>query len=167
MKRIGCLTGFALASLLVAGVANAQEIKRTDVPNFPIASSVLVPGGSDLIFLSGTVPPVVNKDAPKGSTEVFGNTETQAFNVLTRIKETLAAQGLTMGDVVLMHVYLVGDPAKGNMMDFSGMMAAYTKFFGTAEQPNKPARSTVQIAALASPGMLVEIEVVAAKAKAK
>lgn len=167
MKRIGCLTGFALASLLAACAVNAQEIKRTDVPNFPIASSVLVPGGSDLIFLSGATPPVVNKEAAKGSIEVYGNTETQTVNVLTRIQETLKAQGLTMGDVVLMHVYLVGDPAKGGMMDFTGMMAGYTKFFGTPEQPNKPARSTVQISSLVVPGMLVEIEVVAAKAKAK
>ncbi len=164
LKRYRGLIGL---SMLVAAVGTAQAdgIKRTDVPNFPIASSVLVPGGSDLIFLSGTTPPVVNKEAPKGSTAVFGDTETQAFNVFTRIQETLKAQGLTMGDVVLMHVYLVGDPAKGGAMDFEGMMKAYTKFFGTAEQPNKPARSTVQIAALVAPGMLVEIEVVAAKAK--
>lgn len=163
LKRYSGLIG--LCMLAAAGTAHAEGIKRTDVPNFPIASSVLVPGGSDLIFLSGTTPPAVNKEAPKGSTAVFGDTETQAFNVFTRIQETLKAQGLTMGDVVLMHVYLVGDPAKGGAMDFEGLMKAYTKFFGTAEQPNKPARSTVQIAGLVVPGMLVEIEVVAAKAK--
>jgi enamine deaminase RidA (YjgF/YER057c/UK114 family) len=38
-------------------------------------------------------------------------------------------------------------------------MAAYTQFFGTKEQPNLPARSTVQVAGLAQAGMLVEIEV--------
>ena len=63
------------------------------------------------------------------------------------------------GDVVAMTVYLVGDPAKGNRMDFDGFMAAYSQFFGTAEQPNLPARSTVQVAGLVQPGMLVEIEV--------
>ncbi|MDG5495334.1 RidA family protein [Niveispirillum sp. BGYR6] len=164
LKRYRGLIGLSMLAAAV-GTAQADGIKRTDVPNFPIASSVLVPGGSDLIFLSGTTPPVVNKEAPKGSTAVYGDTETQAFNIFTRIQETLKAQGLTMGDVVLMHVYLVGDPAKGGAMDFEGMMKAYTKFFGTAEQPNKPARSTVQIAGLVVPGMLVEIEVVAAKAK--
>ena len=50
----------------------------------------------------------------------------------------------------------------GNKMDFAGMMAAYTQFFGTAAQPNKPSRSTVQVAALVAPGALVEIDVVAA-----
>jgi enamine deaminase RidA (YjgF/YER057c/UK114 family) len=43
-------------------------------------------------------------------------------------------------------------------------MTGYKKFFGTPEQPNKPARSAVQIAALVAPGALVEIEVIAAKA---
>jgi enamine deaminase RidA (YjgF/YER057c/UK114 family) len=45
-------------------------------------------------------------------------------------------------------------------------MAAYSQFFGTAQQPNLPARSTVQVAGLASPGLLVEVEVTLAK-KAK
>jgi enamine deaminase RidA (YjgF/YER057c/UK114 family) len=47
------------------------------------------------------------------------------------------------------------------------MMAAYTKFFGTKEQPNKPARSAMQVAALAAPWALVEIEVIAVKGSAK
>lgn len=164
LKRLGSLLVLA-AALTGCAKEEAREIKRTDVPNFPIASAVQVPAGSDLFFLSGTVPPAVNKDAPAGSVDVFGDTETQTVNVLTRIQETLKAQGLTMGDVVLMHVYLVGAPAKEGKMDFAGMMAGYTKFFGTPEQPNKPARSTVQISSLVTPGMLVEIEVVAAKAK--
>ena len=63
----------------------------------------------------------------------------------------------------MMHVYLVGDPAKDNKMDFSGFMAGYTKYFGTKDQPNKPARSALQVAALAAPGVLVEIEVIAVR----
>jgi enamine deaminase RidA (YjgF/YER057c/UK114 family) len=68
-----------------------------------------------------------------------------------------------MGDVVMMHVYLAGDPAKGGKLDFSGMSAAYSRFFGTKDQPNKPARSAMQVAALAAPGALVEIEVIAVR----
>jgi enamine deaminase RidA (YjgF/YER057c/UK114 family) len=45
------------------------------------------------------------------------------------------------------------------------MNAAYSQFFGTKEQPNKPARSAMQVAALAAVGPLVEIEVIAVKAK--
>ena len=56
----------------------------------------------------------------------------------------------------------VGDPATGKM-DFKGFMDAYTQFFGTPDQPNLPARSAVQVAGLASPGVLVEVEVVLAQ----
>jgi enamine deaminase RidA (YjgF/YER057c/UK114 family) len=41
-------------------------------------------------------------------------------------------------------------------------MESYTQFFG-GSQPNLPARAVMQVAALNSPGWLVEIEVVAAK----
>ena len=68
-----------------------------------------------------------------------------------------------MGDVVKMHAFLVGDPATGGKLDFAGFMKGYTQFFGTPEQPNLPVRSAVQVAALAGPGMLVEIEVTAVR----
>jgi enamine deaminase RidA (YjgF/YER057c/UK114 family) len=62
-----------------------------------------------------------------------------------------------------MTIFMVADPGKDNKLDFAGLMAGYTQFFGTADQPNKPARSAVQVAALVAPGALVEIEVIAAK----
>ena len=43
------------------------------------------------------------------------------------------------------------------------MNEAYRQFFGTAAQPNRPARMTTQVPKLAGP-FLVEIEVQAAKA---
>jgi enamine deaminase RidA (YjgF/YER057c/UK114 family) len=89
---------------------------------------------------------------------------TQTVGVLNAIKATLARLGLGMGDVVKMTVFMVANPAD-NKLDFAGMMAGYTQFFGTKEQPNKPARSAVQVAALAVPGPLLEIEVVAAKSR--
>ncbi len=70
-----------------------------------------------------------------------------------------------MKDVVKMTVFLAGDPAKGNKLDFPGLQAAYTRFFGTVDQPNKPARSAMQVAALAVPWALVEIEVIAIRSK--
>jgi enamine deaminase RidA (YjgF/YER057c/UK114 family) len=48
-------------------------------------------------------------------------------------------------------------------MDFAGFMSGYTKYFGTKDQPNKPARSAFQVAALAAPGVMVEIEVIAVR----
>ena len=70
-----------------------------------------------------------------------------------------------MGDVVMMRVYMASDPDMGNKLDFAGMNAAYAKFFGTPEQPNKPARSTFQVAALVAQGALLEVEVQAARNK--
>jgi enamine deaminase RidA (YjgF/YER057c/UK114 family) len=67
-----------------------------------------------------------------------------------------------MGDVVMMRVFLVAPPGE-KQMDFPGMMRGYGAFFGTAEQPRKPARSTMQVAGLVDPGWLVEIEVTAAQ----
>jgi enamine deaminase RidA (YjgF/YER057c/UK114 family) len=156
----------ALSALAADAKANAKKVERLALPDgndFPISSAVTVKAGVDTYFLSGALPPVINKDAPKGSAAAFGDTEIQTVGALNAIKATLARLGLTMGDVVKMTVFLVGDPAKDNKMDFAGMMVGYKQFFGTPEQPNKPSRSAVQVAALAAPGALVEIEVIAAK----
>jgi enamine deaminase RidA (YjgF/YER057c/UK114 family) len=147
--------------------ADSQKVVRLPLPDgndFPISSAVTVKAGVDTYFLSGALAPMVNKDAPKGSTAAFGgDTEAQTVGALASIKATLARLGLTMGDVVKMTVFLVGDPAKDNKMDFAGFMTGYKQFFATAEQPNKPSRSAFQVAALAAPGALIEIEVIAAK----
>jgi enamine deaminase RidA (YjgF/YER057c/UK114 family) len=163
MKRL--ILAAALTSLLAigTGAANAQEIVRGGPPTSPIAGVVTVPAGYDTIYVSGMTPPVID---PKGDTALpatFGDTKTQTMGVLKRIEEALKSQGATMGDVVMMRVLLVGDPAKGGKMDFMGMMEAYKTFFGTAEQPNKPSRITSQVSGLVAGGMLVEIEVQAAR----
>jgi enamine deaminase RidA (YjgF/YER057c/UK114 family) len=59
--------------------------------------------------------------------------------VLTKLGIILANQGLSLADVVMMRVYLTGVPALEGRMDFAGMMRGYNAFFGTSEQPNKPA----------------------------
>jgi enamine deaminase RidA (YjgF/YER057c/UK114 family) len=59
-------------------------------------------------------------------------------------------------------VFLVAPPGQ-QRMDFAGMMRAYRERFATPQQPNKPARSTMQVAGLVDPGWLVEIEVTAAR----
>jgi enamine deaminase RidA (YjgF/YER057c/UK114 family) len=82
-----------------------------------------------------------------------------------KIQTLLKEQGLGMGDVVMMRVYMAADPAMGNKLDFAGMNAAYAKYFGTPDQPNKPARSTVQVAALVAAGACLEVEVQAARSK--
>jgi enamine deaminase RidA (YjgF/YER057c/UK114 family) len=156
----------ASAAVLLVTVAGAEDVVRTPLPDgnpFPISAAVTVPAGYDTVYVSGALPDVINKDAPKGSVEAYGDMATQAESVLGKIKASLAKLGLSMGDVVKMTVFMVADPTKDNKLDFAGLMTGYTKFFGTAEQPNKPALSAVQGAALVAPGALLEIEVIAVK----
>jgi enamine deaminase RidA (YjgF/YER057c/UK114 family) len=153
-------------SAAVVGGAQAADVVRTPLPDgnpFPISAAVTVPAGYDTVYVSGALPVVANKDAPKGSVESYGDMATQAESALNNIKASLAKLDLTMADVVKMTVFMVADPTKDNKLDFAGLMTGYTKFFGTADQPNKPARSAVQVAALVAPGALVEIEVIAVK----
>lgn len=161
MMKFSALAG--LAALAFAAPASAQVV-HVGAPTAAIASATVVPGGYTMVYVSGQTPPALNAGAPAGTPPSFGDTKTQTLGIMKKISDILTAQGLTMGDVVMMRVYLVGDPAKGGKMDFAGMMEAYTQFFGTAAQPNKPARVTAQVAALVAPGMLAEIEVQAAKA---
>lgn len=166
------LSAVALAAaLLSAAIATAQEkpaageVVRHATPgsNFPIARAVEVPSDLTTVYVSGAVPPVADQAASEGSPEAFGNTETQTVGVLKSIEATLKDLGLTMGDVVKMQVFLVGDPKMDGKMDFAGFMKGYTQFFGTEAQPNLPARSAMQVAALVNPGWLVEIEVTAVR----
>ena len=163
MESIYGIATAAIGALLATQALHAADIARVYKGDFPIASVVTVPTGATTYYLSGIPAPVINPNAPKGSVESYGDTKTQTIGTLNAIKGILAEQKLTMGDVVSMHVYLVGDPAKDGKMDFAGMMEGYKQFFGTKEQPNKPSRTTVQVSALAAPGYLVEIEVIAAQ----
>ena len=164
MRRL--MLAALLPILAAAGPAFAADpIVRVGAPTAAILSAAVVPAGYDTIYVSGQTPPPLNAGAPAGTPVEFGDTKTQTLGVLKKIADVLASQGYTMGDVVMMRVYLVGDPAKGGKMDFAGMMEAYKTYFGTTEQPNKVARVTMQVAALVAPGMMSEIEVQAAKPK--
>jgi enamine deaminase RidA (YjgF/YER057c/UK114 family) len=154
----------AAALLAVACGVQAQVVVKHLQPNekSPIANGVWA---GDTLYLSGQLAsPVTPADEAKGTAAVYGDTKTQATSALNKIQALLKEQGLDMKDVVKMTVFLGGDPANGKM-DFPGLQAAYTQFFGTKDQPNKPARSTVQVAALAAPWALVEIEVIAVRGK--
>ena len=153
----------ALATLAACSPARPAvgDIRRVGAAQSPILSSVEVPPGHRLVYVSGTVPDPADPTAPAGSVQRFGDTATQTRSVLRKIERELAQHGLTLGDVVMMRVFLVAPPGQ-QRMDFQGMMAAYREFFGTAAQPNRPARSTMEVAGLVDPGWLVEIEATAA-----
>ncbi len=166
MKRFRNKIFFALVVVSSPLVASAADpIIRTPLAgsDFPISAAVTVPAGQSLIFLSGATAPVSDPSALAGSIAAYGDTEKQTVAVLKALSATLARLGLGLKDVVQLRVFLVGDPDKGGKMDFAGLQAGYTQFFATKENPNLPARTTVQVAGLAAPGLLVEIDAVAAK----
>lgn len=160
--------GGSLALLQLASTAHADEIRRTSSPTSqaPISTTVSVPAASRIVFFSGNLADVANPAAPKGSIEAYGNTTTQVTSILKKFEKLLAAEGLTLADVVKVNVFMVGDPELGGKMDFAGLNAAYSQYFGSAAQPNKPVRTALQVYALPMPGGLVEIEMTAAKAPA-
>ena len=152
-----------VAFLLASGYwtpAWAQSVKHIQSKDpGGIATGVWV---GDMFYLSGQLPtPITPADNAKGTPAVYGPTQAQAENVFTKIQNLLKEQGLGLGDIVMMRVYMAADPI--NKLDFAGMNAAYNKFFGTPSQPNKPARSTVQVAALVAAGACLEVEVQAAR----
>lgn len=165
MRRTSMHLTFTLMlfwTLIAGAQSSVRHIQEDDKP---IATGVWV---GDTLYLSGQLAsPVTAADAAKGTAAVYGDTEAQTMSTLTKIEASLKSEGLTMADVVMMHVYMAGDPAKGGKLDFPGMITAYTRFFGTKQQPNKPARSTMQVAALVAPWALVEIEVIAVKSSGK
>ena len=143
--------------------AAAQDaIARNGPEGFPLSSSVSVPGDARIVYVSGTVPAVADESAEQGTVARYGDTEAQTNSILDRIETELAKSDMSLGDIVMMRVFLVAPPG-AEQMDFAGMMRRYTARFGSEAQPNKPARSAMQVAGLVDPGWLVEIEVTAAK----
>ena len=165
MKRLFAWNLLAVViGLGAAHGASAQIVRHTNGPGpHNILESVSIPANAEVLALSGVVPQPIDP-AKRASIEDFGDTKTQTISVLNQIKATLERRGYKMSDVVRMTVYLTADPKRTDgRMDFAGMNEAYRMFFGSGDNPNVVARSTVQVAALANPLYLVEIEVTAAK----
>ncbi len=99
----------------------------------------------DLLFCSGQIP----LDPATGAL-VTGDIRAQTQRVIENIQLILAAERLTLGNVVKTTVFVT------DLADFAAMNEVYARFF-TADFP---ARSTVQVAALPK-GARVEIEVLA------
>ena len=140
--------------------AETQQIARVPVPNsnVPVSQAVWLPGQAATLYLSGMLPSAADNGT-------LGDTHAQTVSVLRRIEAALAGQGLSMADIIQLRVYLVGDPSNQNAMDFQGFQSGYRQFFATQEQPHTPVRTVVQVAGLALPGALVELEATAAKLK--
>jgi enamine deaminase RidA (YjgF/YER057c/UK114 family) len=169
-------TASTLITVVLAAAATAASAQVTKYPFAPptlILQGAAVGPKSQLLFLSGQVAaPLDPAKMAKITTPAqmmaltpadYGDTKTQTVSVLGKIKAALAEHGYTMADIVKLTVFVAGDAAHNGRMDFDGMNAGFKQFFGTPDNPTTVARSTVQVAALAGPGYLVEIEATAAK----
>jgi 2-iminobutanoate/2-iminopropanoate deaminase len=104
-------------------------------------------GNENMIFCSGQlgIDPLTGKLCDD-------SIEKQTEQIFKNMKEVLNAAGATFSDVVKTTVFLT------SMSDFPVLNTLYATAFGT----HKPARSTVQVAALPL-GAKVEIECIAVK----
>ncbi len=98
----------------------------------------------NLIFTAGQIPLT-----PAGEM-VQGGIEGQAKQVFENLKAVLESQGSGFGKVVKVTVFLK------DLNDFAKLNEVYATYFPI----HKPARSTVQVAALPK-GALVEIDMIA------
>lgn len=145
-----------------APTSSTQTIKSIPLPASQNPSGIDLPFSAavwagDTLYVSGWLDPDM---------KIHTDTQSQTVGILKDIQKLLESQHLTLGDVVMMHVYLGTDPVKGGKSGILGARAAHAQFFGTKEQPNKPACTTLQVELPASGrGALVEIDVVAVRPK--
>jgi 2-iminobutanoate/2-iminopropanoate deaminase len=98
----------------------------------------------DFVFVSGQL------GLSPGETHIAGTIQEQTQQIFQNLQAILEAAGSGLDRIVKTTVFLV------DLGDFQGMNEIYAKHVGE----DRPARSTVEIAALPS-GALVEIEAIA------
>jgi len=123
--------------------------KIHDVPSAPapVGPYSVVTEANGFVFVSGQV----GMDTAAGKL-VDGGVEAETHQIMKNLAAILGDVGLHYSDIVKTTIFLA------NMGDFPVVNAAYGEYVADA----KPARSTVEVAALPL-GVQVEIEVIAAR----
>ena len=116
------------------------EIPSTTLP---LSAGIRV---GNLVFASGQVG---DKDRKTG--QALTTMEEQTREAMERLQLILEAGGSSLKDVVKVTVFLT------RKEDFTKMNEVYRSFFPV----DPPARSTLEVSALMSPSLLVEIEAMA------
>ncbi|MFH1037208.1 MAG: RidA family protein [PVC group bacterium] len=142
----------APAVFLALGLAGCAARLAKEVISTAAAPAAIGPYSQaikfgNLLFLAGQIP-----IDPRTNQLNTGSIEDQTRLVLENLQAVLAANGMTMDDVVSTSVFLK------DLNDFTGMNAVYGAYF----KNRPPARATVQAARLPR-DVLVEISAIAAK----
>jgi 2-iminobutanoate/2-iminopropanoate deaminase len=126
------------------------DIKHAAVQatNLPKPAGPYSPGVTfaRLVFVSGQAA----KDPATGKL-VGDDIESQTEQVLKNVSAILEAAGSSLNHVLRCGVFLT------DISEFARMNAVYSRMFGDS----RPARTTVQVTALPSPGLKVEIDAIA------
>jgi 2-aminomuconate deaminase len=135
-----------------SGVVAGKAHPRGTFPHFRRAG--------DFIFVSGTSArraddSIAGAEVGAGGA-VLLDIRVQARAVIENIRDILVAAGASLADVVEVSTFLV------SMDDFKGYNEVYGEFFGY----EGPARTTVAVAELPHPHLLIEIKAVAWRARA-
>jgi len=135
-----------------SGVIAGKAHPRGTFPHFRRAG--------DFIFVSGTSArraddSIAGAEVGAGGA-VLLDIRVQTRAVIENIRDTLVAAGASLADVVEVSTFLV------SMDDFKGYNEVYGEFFGY----EGPARTTVAVAELPHPHLLIEIKAVAWRARA-
>ncbi|HYL04138.1 MAG TPA: RidA family protein [Steroidobacteraceae bacterium] len=135
--------GAVVSSAVIAGKARP----RGTFPHFRRAG--------DFIFVSGTSARRADDSIAGAERGADGRTvldiRAQTRAVIENIRDILAAAGAELTDVVEVSTYLV------RMADFGGYNEVYSEFFGY----QGPARTTLAVAELPHPQLLIEMRAVA------
>lgn len=122
-------------------------ISTADAPQAigPYVQAIAV---DDWLFTSGQIPLAAD------GTRVEGAIEAQTEQVFDNLAAILSAAGSSLSQVVKVTVFLT------DLSEFAAMNGVFARRFGD----HRPARSTIQVAALPT-GARVEIEAVARRAR--
>ncbi|MGC8562754.1 MAG: RidA family protein [Thermoplasmata archaeon] len=118
-----------------------NPINVADIPKGGPYSHAIVTG--NFIFLSGQTGNVPNRVL---------NFDQQFDNAMEKIKKILETAGASISDIVKISIYLAYNGDLNRMNDLFG------RYF-----PNNPPARTTLVTGFASEGVLVEIDVIAAK----
>jgi 2-aminomuconate deaminase len=140
-------TARSAAQPLQSAVLAGKARPRGTFPHFRRAG--------DFIFVSGTSARRADDSIAGATLDASGRTlldvSTQTRAVLENIRDILAGAGAALADVVEVSAFLT------DMADFAAYNSVYSEFFGY----EGPARTTVAVAALPHPHLLIEIKAVA------
>ena len=134
-------------------------------PRAVTSRAVEIPAATGLVFVSGQTPEPARPGAERYSAAWWGDTEAQTRATLDKLERQLGSLGLSMADVVKLQVFLVSDNGTAGDADVAGFERAWAGRFSPApgQEAVLPARTVVQVAALAHPGMRIEIDAIAAR----